>query len=58
MLSVEEKREKRRAYYVKNRDRILAQRKDRRLAKKGEGVLEKIYANTDADFEYVNEMRQ
>jgi hypothetical protein len=57
-LSLEEKRERRRAYYLKNRDKILEQRRAKRLAKKEGGVsLGELYGSGDIDFADVNEMR-
>ena len=62
MLTIEQKRERRREYYIKNRDRILAATKARRLAKKGAvgyigdiGDFDGLYFNED-EIDGVNPM--
>ena len=62
MLTIEQKRERRRQYYLRNRDRILAAAKARRLAKKGAvdyigdiGDFDGLYFNVD-DIDGVNPM--
>ena len=53
MLTIEQKRERRRQYYLRNRDRILASAKARRLAKKG--AVDYIGEIGDFDGLYFNE---